>query len=123
MDQVELSPELADKIKTAHSAINLITGFAIFIALFGGLKLATLEPDDFFEIFLTIFPGISIVALISGKLVKLSLADRKIWKQLTVWLYIGVWLLIPPLGTGAAIMILLAQISWKKSQDTAASPE
>lgn len=120
------NPEiLGAKIAAAHTAVNVITIFAVFIALFMGVMLGVFnaaEPEEgmsenmnFLLGFSSIFFTIAIPSMIFNVLVKKSVAQKGLWKQAVVWLY-GI-LLLPlfPMGTAAAAVILYAQVNWMRA--------
>jgi uncharacterized membrane protein len=119
---------LQQKVNAARTAVNVITIFAIFIALFMGVMLGVFnaaEPTEgmsenihFLLGFSFIFFIIAIPSMIFNLLVKRSIAQPGLWKQALVWVY-GI-LLLPlfPMGTAAAAVILYAQISWMRTANT-----
>ena len=116
---------LLAKVKAARTAVNVITVFAVFIALFMGVMLGVFnaaEPRDgmsedmnFLLGFSSIFFTITIPAMVFNLLVKRSIAQEGLWQQAVVWVY-GI-LLLPlfPMGTAAAAVILYAQVSWMRT--------
>jgi uncharacterized membrane protein len=119
---------LQQKVNAARTAVNVITIFAIFIALFMGVMLGVFnaaEPTEgmsenihFLLGFSFIFFIIAIPSMIFNLLVKRSIAQPGLWKQALVWVY-GI-LLLPlfPMGTAAAAVILYAQVSWMRTANT-----
>lgn len=119
---------LQQKVNAAHTAVNVITLFAIFMALFMGVMLGVFnaaEPSEgmsenvhFLIGFSTIFFTVTIPSVIFNQLVKRAIAQAGFWKQAIVWLY-GLFLFpIFPIGTAAAAVILYAQISWMRTAKT-----
>ncbi len=116
---------LLAKVKAARTAVNVITIFSVFIALFMGIMLGVFnaaEPQDgmseninFLLGFCAIFFPITIPSLILNRWVKRSIAQQGLWQQAIVWVY-GI-LLLPlfPMGTAAAAVILYAQVSWMRT--------
>lgn len=116
---------LQQKVNAARTAVNVITIFIVFMALFMGVMLGVFnaaEPSEgvsenmnFLLGFSAIFFTISIPSMILNLLVKRSIAQSGLWEQAIVWLY-GI-LLLPffPMGTAAAAVILYAQISWMRA--------
>jgi hypothetical protein len=116
---------LQQKVNAARTAVNVITIFIVFIALFMGVMLGVFnaaapsegvsENMHFLLGFSSIFFTVSIPTMILNLLVKRSIAQSSLWKQAIVWLY-GI-LLLPcfPMGTAAAAVILYAQISWMRA--------
>lgn len=116
---------LQQKINAAHTAVTVITIFAVFMALFMGVMLGVFnaaEPSEgvsenmnFLLGFSVIFFTITIPSVIFNLLVKRAIAQPALWKQGIVWVY-GI-LLLPlfPMGTAAAAVILFAQISWMRA--------
>ena len=119
------SESLLAKVKAARTAVNVITIFAVFIALFMGIMLGIFnaaEPAEgisenmnFLLGFSVIFFPITIPAMVFNLLVKRSIAQEGLWQQAVVWVY-GI-LLLPlfPMGTAAAAVILYAQVSWMRT--------
>jgi hypothetical protein len=116
---------LQAKINAARTAVNVITIFAVFIALFMGVMLGifnAVEPSEgisenlnFVLGFSAIFFTITIPSIIFNILVKRSIAQEGLWQQAIVWVY-GI-LLFPlfPMGTAAAAVILYAQVAWMRA--------
>jgi ABC-type methionine transport system permease subunit len=115
---------LQQKVNAACIAVNIITIFAVFIALFMGVMLGIFnatkptggmsENMHFLLGFSVISFTIAIPSVIFHVLVKRSIAQSGLWQQAIVWVY-GI-LLLPffPIGTAAAAVILYAQISWMR---------
>jgi hypothetical protein len=118
---------LLAKINAARTAVNVITIFAVFIALFMGVMLGVFnatEPSDgmseninFLLGFSAIFFTIAIPSMIFNFLVTRSIAQPGLWKQGLVWAYGLVLLPLFPMGTAAAAVILYAQISWMRATE------
>ena len=116
---------LQKKVNAAHTATNVITIFAVFIALFMGVMLGVfnaVEPRDgmsenmnFLLGFSAIFFTISIPSMIFNLLIRRSIAQSGFWQQGLVWVYILLLLPLFPMGTAAAAVILYAQISWMRA--------
>jgi hypothetical protein len=118
---------LQQKVNAACIAVNIITIFAIFIALFMGIMLGIFnatkptggmsENMHFLLGFSVIFFTIAIPSVIFNVLVKRSIAKSGLWQQAIVWVY-GI-LLLPlfPIGTASAAVILYAQVSWMRMSD------
>ena len=116
---------LQQKINAARTAVNVITIFAVFIALFMGVMLGifnTTEPSEgisenmnFLLGFSAIFFTVTIPSVIFNLLVKRSLAQTGLWQQAIVWFYALLLLPIFPMGTATAAVILYAQISWMRA--------
>ena len=125
MQNVEDQESLAAKVSAARVAVNVITIFAVFIALFMGIILGVFnaaEPAEgvsenmnFLLGFSAIFFPITIPTIIFNLLVRRSIAQQGLWQQAVVWVY-GI-LLFPlfPMGTAAAAVILYAQVSWMRT--------
>ncbi len=125
MQNVEDQESLAAKVSAARVAVNVITIFAVFIALFMGVMLGVFnaaEPAEgvsenmnFLLGFSAIFFPITIPTIIFNLLVRRSIAQQGLWQQTVVWVY-GI-LLFPlfPMGTAAAAVILYAQVSWMRT--------
>jgi len=125
MQNVEDQESLAAKVSAARVAVNVITIFAVFIALFMGVMLGVFnaaEPAEgvsenmnFLLGFSAIFFPITIPTIIFNLLVRRSIAQQGLWQQAVVWVY-GI-LLFPlfPMGTAAAAVILYAQVSWMRT--------
>lgn len=119
------SEALQNKVKAAKIAVNVITIFAVFIALFMGVMLGVFnaaEPAEgvsenmnFLFGFSAIFFTITIPSLVFNYLVKLSIAQQDLWKQAVVWVYCLILFPMFPMGTAAAAVILYAQISWMRA--------
>jgi hypothetical protein len=124
--QVQQETEvLQGKINAARTAVNVITIFAVFIALFMGVMLGIFnaaEPGEgvsenmyFLLGFSSIFFTISIPSMIFNFLVKRAIGQAGLWQQAIVWVY-GIMLLpMFPMGTAAAAVILYAQVSWMRA--------
>jgi len=116
---------LQDKINAAHTAVNVITIFAVFIALFMGVMLGifnAVEPSEgisenmnFLLGFSAIFFTIAIPSIVFNFLVKRSIAQQGLWQQAMVWFYGIVLFPLFPMGTAAAAVILYAQIAWMRA--------
>lgn len=116
---------LQKKVNAAHTATNVITIFAVFIALFMGVMLGifnAVEPRDgmsenmnFLLGFSAIFFTIAIPSMIFNLLIRRSIAQSGFWQQGLVWVYILLLLPLFPMGTAAAAVILYAQISWMRA--------
>lgn len=113
---------LNEKISAAHVAVNVITLFGLFIALFTGVMLGIVnstvaEPTgyDFALGFSAFFFGIGVPCLVFQQLVRRAIAQKGVWKQALVWLYCILLLPLFPMGTIASCVILFAQISWMRS--------
>lgn len=120
--EVVFDDELADKINAAKVAVNVITIFGLFIALFTGVMLGIFNstvPDagtyDFALGFSSFFFGIGIPCLFFQQLVRKAIAQTELWKQSIVWFYAIILLPIFPMGTAAAVVILFAQVSWMRA--------
>ena len=125
MQNVEDQESLAAKVSAARVAVNVITIFAVFIALFMGVMLGVFnaaEPAEgvsenmnFLLGFSAIFFPITIPTIIFNLLVRRSIAQQGLWQQAVVWVY-GI-LLFPlfPMGTAAAAVILYAQVAWMRA--------
>jgi hypothetical protein len=118
---------LQQKVNAACIAVNIITIFAVFIALFMGIMLGIFNATEptggmsenmhFLLGFSVIFFTIAIPSVIFNVLVKRSIAKSGLWQQAIVWVY-GI-LLLPlfPIGTASAAVILYAQVSWMRMSD------
>ena len=116
---------LQGKINAARTAVNVMTIFAVFIALFMGVMLGIFnaaEPEEgmseniyFLLGFSSIFFTITIPSLIFNKLVKGAIAQPGLWQQAVVWVYAIILLPLFPMGTAAAAVILYAQVSWMRA--------
>jgi len=113
---------LAEKVNAARVAVNVITIFGVFIALFTGVMLGIFnstvenaEAVDFALGFASFFLGIGIPCLVFQQLVRKSIAQAGLWKQSIVWFYAIILLPIFPMGTAASCVILFAQISWMRA--------
>ncbi len=122
MQNLEEQESLQAKVNAARVAVNVITIFGVFIALFTGVMLGIFNstvPDatavDFALGFSAFFFGIGVPCLIFQQLVRKAIAQTGIWNQSIVWFY-GI-LLLPmfPMGTAASCVILFAQISWMRA--------
>jgi hypothetical protein len=112
---------LAEKVNAARVAVNVITIFGVFIALFTGVMLgifnSTVEnagTADFVLGFSSFFFGIGIPCLIFQQLVRRAIAQSGLWNQSIVWFYAILLLPIFPMGTATSCVILFAQISWMR---------
>lgn len=123
MQNLEEQESLQAKVNAARVAVNVITIFGVFIALFTGVMLGIFNstvPDatavDFALGFSAFFFGIGVPCLIFQQLVRKAIAQTGIWNQSIVWFY-GI-LLLPmfPMGTAASCVILFAQISWMRAR-------
>lgn len=113
---------LQDKINAAKVAVNVITFFGIFAALFLGVMLGIFNstvpnagPADFALGFSAFFFGIGLPCLIFQLLVRRSIAKAGLWNQAVVWFYCIVLFPFFPLGMAASCVILFAQISWMRT--------
>jgi hypothetical protein len=116
---------LQKKVSAAHTAVNVITIFAVFIALFMGVMLGVFnatapsegvsENMHFLLGFSAIFFTITIPSIIFNLLVKRSIAQPGSWPQAIVWVYILILLPLFPMGTAAAAVILYAQVAWMRA--------
>jgi hypothetical protein len=120
--KIESQESLAAKVNAARVAVNVITMFGVFIALFTGVMLGIFNstvPDatavDFAFGFSAFFFGIGVPCIVFQQLVRKAIAQPGIWSQSIVWFY-GI-LLLPmfPMGTAASCVILFAQISWMRA--------
>ena len=116
---------LSDKINAAQVAVNVITMFGLFIALFTGVMLGIFNSTvadptvyDFALGFSAFFFGIGAPCLIFQQLVRRAIAKKGIWNQALVWFYCLLLLPLFPMGTIASCVILFAQISWMRSANT-----
>ena len=123
MSESEFDESVIKAVTTAHVAVNVVSYFSIFIALFAGVMLGIFnaaedvsEPQDFALGFTAIFFLIAIPAWISGKVIKACIAQPEVWKQALVWFYCLLLLPIFPMGTGAAAVVLYGQVKWMKGQ-------
>lgn len=115
---------LTDKVNAAAVAVNVITMFGLFIALFTGVMLGIFNstvPDagtmDFVLGFSSFFFGIGVPCLVFQQLVRKAIARTGLWNQSIVWFYCIVLLPLFPIGTAASSVILFAQISWMRAKD------
>lgn len=124
--QVQQNAEtLQNKVKAAQTAVNVITIFAVFMALFMGVMLGIFnaaepakgvsENMNFLLGFSSIFFTITIPSMILNYLIKRSIAVNSLWKQALVWVYCLILFPLFPMGTAAASVILFAQISWMRA--------
>jgi F0F1-type ATP synthase assembly protein I len=109
---------LQQKVNAACIAVNIITIFAVFIALFMGIMLGIFnatKPTGGMSENMHFLLGFS--SVIFNVLVKRSIAKAGLWQQAIVWVY-GI-LLLPlfPIGTASAAVILYAQVSWMRMSD------
>lgn len=123
MSEFEFDENVIKAVTAAHVAVNVITYFLIFIALFAGIMLGIFnaaedvsEPEDFALGFATIFFSIAIPAWIFGKIIKACIAQPEVWKQALVWFYSLLLIPVFPMGTGAAAVVLYGQVKWMKGQ-------
>lgn len=112
---------LMAKVNAAAVAVNVITMFGLFIALFTGVMLGIFNstvPDagtmDFALGFSAFFFGIGLPCLIFQQLVRKAIAQPGLWNQSIVWFYCIILLPLFPIGTAASCVILFAQISWMR---------
>ncbi len=113
---------LAAKINSARVAVNVITFFGLFMALFTGVMLGIFNstvpdagPYDFALGFSAFFFGIGIPCLVFQQLVRKAIAKSGIWSQAIVWFYCLILFPFFPMGTAASCVILFAQISWMRA--------
>jgi hypothetical protein len=119
------SEALQNKVKAAKIAVNVITIFAVFIALFMGVMLGVFnaaepmegmsENMNFLLGFSAIFFLITIPSVIFNFLVKRSIAQKGLWQQAIVWVYCIVLFPLFPMGTAAAAVIIYGQVSWMRA--------
>lgn len=121
-DQTILDESLQEKIMAAKVAVNVMTIFGLFIALFLGVMLGIFNstvPDadayDFALGFSAFFFGIGIPCLAFQQLVRRGIAQPGLWNQSIVWFYCIVLFPMFPMGTATSSVILFAQISWMRS--------
>jgi hypothetical protein len=119
---VELGETLVEKINAAKVAVNVITMFGVFIALFTGVMLGIFNstvpdagPVDFALGFSSFFFGIGIPCLIFQQWVRKSIAQPGLWSQAIVWFYAIILFPMFPMGTAASSVILFAQVSWMRA--------
>jgi uncharacterized transporter YbjL len=119
-----LDETLAEKVNAAKVAVNVITLFGLFIALFTGVMLGIFNstvpdagPYDFALGFSAFFFGIGLPCLIFQQLVRKSIAQAGLWNQSIVWFYAIILLPLFPMGTAAACVIIFAQVSWMRARD------
>lgn len=112
---------LAEKVNAARVAVNVITIFGVFIALFTGVMLGIFNstvpdagPADFALGFSAFFFGIGVPCLVFQQLVRRAIAQAGLWNQSVVWFYALLLLPMFPMGTIASCVILFAQISWMR---------
>jgi hypothetical protein len=119
---------LAEKVNAAKIAVNVITLFGLFIALFTGVMLGIFNstvpdagPYDFALGFSAFFFGIGVPCLIFQQLVRKAIAQAGLWNQSIVWFYAIILLPMFPMGTAAGCVIIFAQVAWMRASklDTA----
>lgn len=118
-----MSAGLAGKVNAARVAVNVMTLFGLFIALFCGVMLGIFNstvpdagPLDFALGFSAFFFGIGVPCLIFQQLVRKAIAQPGGWHQSIVWFYCIVLLPFFPIGSAASCVILYAQISWMRAR-------
>lgn len=123
-DQIEYSEELVAKVNAARVAVNVITIFGLFMALFLGVMLGIFNSttpnagtSDFIMGFSAFFFGIGVPCLVFQQLVRRAIAQSGLWNQSIVWFYCIVLFPMFPMGTAASSVILFAQISWMRSKN------
>jgi len=130
MSSVNLSQQesdvLQEKLNAAKTAVNVITLFAIFAALFMGVMLGIFnatapsegvsENMNFLLGFSAIFFTITIPSLMLNFLMKRSIAENGLWQQAIVWFYCIVIFPFFPIGSVAAVVIIYAQVSWMRTE-------
>ena len=130
MSSVNLSQQesdvLQEKLNAAKTAVNVITLFAIFAALFMGVMLGIFnatapsegvsENMNFLLGFSAIFFTITIPSIILNFLLKRSIAQLGLWQQAIVWFYSIAILPFFPIGSAAAVVIMYAQVSWMRTE-------
>lgn len=116
-----LDKDLDDKISAAHTAVNNITWFALFVGVFSGFMLGVVNSEvvdaDIFDNitgFSIYFFGIAVPFLILKQLMLKAIAQAGIFKQVLVWLYSLVLFPLFPMGTITSSVILFAQVSWMR---------
>jgi len=114
---------LIAKVNAAAVAVNVITMFGLFIALFTGVMLGIFNstvPDagtiDFVLGFSAFFFGIGVPCLVFQQLVRRAIAKTGLWNQSIVWFYCIILLPLFPIGSAASCVILFAQISWMRAK-------
>lgn len=114
---------LQAKIDAAKVAVNVMTLFGLFMALFLGVMLGIFNstvPDadayDFALGFSVFFFGIGIPCLAFQQLVRRGIAQPGLWNQSIVWFYCIVLFPMFPMGTATSSVILFAQINWMRSR-------
>ena len=119
-----IDESLAEKVNAAKVAVNVITLFGLFIALFTGVMLGIFNstvpdagPYDFALGFSAFFFGIGVPCLIFQQLVRKSIAQAGLWNQSIVWFYAILLLPMFPMGTAASCVIIFAQVSWMRARD------
>jgi hypothetical protein len=119
-----IDESLAEKVNAAKVAVNVITLFGLFIALFTGVMLGIFNstvpdagPYDFALGFSAFFFGIGVPCLIFQQLVRKSIAEAGLWNQSIVWFYSIILLPMFPMGTAAGCVIIFAQVSWMRARD------
>lgn len=122
-DQTESERALLAKVNAAKVAVNVITIFGVFMALFLGVMLGIFNsrvPDadayDFALGFSAIFFGIGIPCLVFQQWVRKAIAQHGIWNQSIVWVYCILIFPFFPMGSIASSVILFAQISWMRTE-------
>lgn len=124
VDSQKLPDEgLQAKIDAAKVAVNVMTLFGLFMALFLGVMLGIFNsttPDagtyDFVLGFSSFFFGIGVPCLAFQQLVRRGVAQPGLWNQSIVWFYCIVLFPMFPMGTATSSVILFAQISWMRSK-------
>ena len=117
----QFDPEVISAVRSAHTAVNVITYFLLFLAVFAGVMLGVFNAADdtttegFVMGFAAIFFLLSIPAIVTCWLVKRCIAHPEPWKQAVVWTYCLLLIPVFPLGTGGAIAILYGQIKWMRA--------
>lgn len=121
-NQALVDSALAEKINAARIAVNVITLFGLFIALFSGVMLGIFNSTvpnagtaDFALGFASFFFGIGVPCLIFQLLVRRAIAQPGLWNQAIVWCYCIILMPIFPIGSAASSVILFAQISWMRT--------
>lgn len=117
----EYSESLLAKVNAAKVAVNVITIFGVFIAIFTGVMLGIFNAEapqaqasDFVLGFSVFFFGIGVPCLVFQQLVRKAIALPGLWNQSIVWFYCILLLPMFPMGTAASCVILFAQISWMR---------
>lgn len=121
-NQMLVDEALAEKINAAKIAVNVITLFGLFIALFTGVMLGIFNStvpnanaSDFALGFSAFFFGIGVPCLIFQLLVRRAIARSGLWNQAVVWCYCIILMPLFPIGSAASAVILFAQISWMRT--------